>query len=199
MIEATRTPAGGWKRDQLAAWGVPWPPPKGWKDELAERWQAPTTKGTTTGYTYDSADRLSASGYVYDAFGRTTTLPNSQIGYYANDLVHQQTARGQRQIWQLDAGQRFRSWTVEENTDGPGPRRPPGPTTTTVTATTPAGSPRTRHRRTGRRHVPYEPLGPRHGGAEQPGHCRAQHGGADLQSHQPGRRHERTTGDQVGG
>jgi hypothetical protein len=37
-IEAARTPAGGWKRDQLAAWGVPWPPPKGWKDELTERW-----------------------------------------------------------------------------------------------------------------------------------------------------------------
>ncbi|GGR47367.1 hypothetical protein GCM10010497_58360 [Streptomyces cinereoruber] len=39
-IEAVRTPAGGWKRNQLAAWGVPWPPPKGWKDELAERWKA---------------------------------------------------------------------------------------------------------------------------------------------------------------
>ncbi|MFJ7131020.1 hypothetical protein [Streptomyces sp. NPDC098101] len=39
-IEAARTPAGGWKRDQLAAWGVSWPPPKGWKDELAKRWRA---------------------------------------------------------------------------------------------------------------------------------------------------------------
>jgi hypothetical protein len=38
-IEAARTPAGGWKRDQLAAWGVPWPPPKGWKDELTRRWK----------------------------------------------------------------------------------------------------------------------------------------------------------------
>ncbi|MEU2625315.1 hypothetical protein ABZ642_45785 [Streptomyces sp. NPDC007157] len=38
--EAARTPAGGWKRDQLAAWGVPSPPPKGWKDELTERWKA---------------------------------------------------------------------------------------------------------------------------------------------------------------
>lgn len=39
-IEAARTPAGGWKRDQLAAWGVPWPPPKRWKDELTDRWKA---------------------------------------------------------------------------------------------------------------------------------------------------------------
>ena len=26
-----RTDNGGWTRTQLAAWGVPWPPPKGWK------------------------------------------------------------------------------------------------------------------------------------------------------------------------
>ncbi len=44
-VEAARTPAGGWKRDQLAAWGVPWPPPKGWKDELAERWKAARPAG----------------------------------------------------------------------------------------------------------------------------------------------------------
>ncbi|MFJ2191682.1 TnsA endonuclease N-terminal domain-containing protein [Kitasatospora sp. NPDC087861] len=36
-IEAARTPAGGWKRAQLAAWGVPWPPPKGWKERLADK------------------------------------------------------------------------------------------------------------------------------------------------------------------
>jgi hypothetical protein len=39
-IEAARTPAGGRKRDQLAAWGVSWPPLKGWKDELIEHWEA---------------------------------------------------------------------------------------------------------------------------------------------------------------
>ncbi|MEV6326459.1 DNRLRE domain-containing protein [Streptomyces sp. NPDC051909] len=78
----------------------------------------PTTGGTATSYTYDSADRLIDTGYVYDAFGRTTALPGSQIGYYANDLVHQQTSGTQRQTWQLDAAQRRRSWTVEENTSG---------------------------------------------------------------------------------
>ncbi|MET9347527.1 DNRLRE domain-containing protein [Streptomyces termitum] len=78
----------------------------------------PTTGGTSTTHTYDSADRLTDTGYVYDAFGRTTALPGTRIGYYANDLVHQQTANDQRQTWQLDAGHRFRSWTVEENTDG---------------------------------------------------------------------------------
>ncbi|MEV2201894.1 RHS repeat-associated core domain-containing protein [Streptomyces fradiae] len=73
----------------------------------------PTTAGTTTNHTYDSADRLVDTGYVYDAFGRTTALPGTTIGYYANDLAHQQTANGKRQTWQLDANLRFRTWKVE--------------------------------------------------------------------------------------
>ena len=35
-IEAARTPAGGWTRAQLAQWGIPWPPPKGWKTGLLQ-------------------------------------------------------------------------------------------------------------------------------------------------------------------
>lgn len=34
-IMRARTKRGGWTRVQLAAWGVPWPPPKGWKVKLA--------------------------------------------------------------------------------------------------------------------------------------------------------------------
>jgi DNA helicase-2/ATP-dependent DNA helicase PcrA len=33
-IEAGRSPTGGFKRAQLATWGVPWPPPKGWRARL---------------------------------------------------------------------------------------------------------------------------------------------------------------------
>jgi hypothetical protein len=33
-IEAARTEGGGWTRAQLAVWGVPWPPPHGWKQRL---------------------------------------------------------------------------------------------------------------------------------------------------------------------
>ncbi|MFJ5712848.1 DNRLRE domain-containing protein [Streptomyces sp. NPDC093105] len=98
-------------------------------DQRSNRTTLTTAEGTagaacpaigeaTTTHTYDSADRLTDTGYVYDAFGRTTALPGAQIGYYANDLAHQQTANGQRQTWQFDAGHRFRSWTVEESTDG---------------------------------------------------------------------------------
>lgn len=33
-IEAGRSAKGGWTRQQLAAWGVPWPPPAGWRAKL---------------------------------------------------------------------------------------------------------------------------------------------------------------------
>jgi hypothetical protein len=33
-IEAARSPHGGWTKEQMASWGVPWPPPKGWKKRL---------------------------------------------------------------------------------------------------------------------------------------------------------------------
>lgn len=33
-IEDKRTPAGGFLRKDLEAWGVSWPPPKGWKKRL---------------------------------------------------------------------------------------------------------------------------------------------------------------------
>lgn len=33
-IDAARTAAGGWTRETLAGWGVPWPPPSGWRNRL---------------------------------------------------------------------------------------------------------------------------------------------------------------------
>jgi len=78
------------------------------------------TGATTVTSTYDSADRVIATGVAYDAFGRTTTQANgTTIEYYANDLVRRQTAGTQRQTWNLDAAGRLASWTTEQqNTDG---------------------------------------------------------------------------------
>lgn len=42
-IEAARTPAGGWTKAQLAEWGVPWPPPKGWRAALESGIPLPLT------------------------------------------------------------------------------------------------------------------------------------------------------------
>lgn len=33
-VESEMTPNGGYTKEQLAKWGVPWPPPKGWKKTL---------------------------------------------------------------------------------------------------------------------------------------------------------------------
>ena len=34
-----RTPAGAWSAKQLSEWGVPWPPPKGWRKKLKAQWE----------------------------------------------------------------------------------------------------------------------------------------------------------------
>ncbi|SDH08192.1 hypothetical protein SAMN04487974_12023 [Pelagibacterium luteolum] len=34
QIEAGRSPKGGWTAKTLRGWGVPWPPPKGWRRKL---------------------------------------------------------------------------------------------------------------------------------------------------------------------
>ena len=78
----------------------------------------PTSEGTASTKAYDTADRIASGGYSYDAFGRTTAVPGSTVSYYANDLAYQQTAGTNRQTWQLDAGLRFRSWTIESSTSG---------------------------------------------------------------------------------
>jgi RHS repeat-associated protein len=73
-----------------------------------------TTTTTTATHTYDSADRVSDTGYTYDAFGRTTATPDgTTLAYYTNDLVRQETTATTRQTWSLDALQRPASWTTQ--------------------------------------------------------------------------------------
>ncbi|RZU46275.1 RHS repeat-associated protein [Streptomyces sp. BK022] len=88
--------------------------------ETADVGAACTSTGATTrSSTYDSADRLVTSGTAYDAFGRTTTQASgATTGYYANDLVRQQTTGSDRQTWTQDAAGRLASWTTETNSGG---------------------------------------------------------------------------------
>ncbi|MGW4466349.1 LamG-like jellyroll fold domain-containing protein [Micromonospora sp. NPDC004704] len=70
-------------------------------------------------HTYDTADRLTDTGYVYDAFGRTTALPGGLTNtYYANDLIQRQQLGDSRQTWTLDPAHRFRAFTTETLVDG---------------------------------------------------------------------------------
>jgi len=37
LITSLMTAKGGWKRDDLAKLGVPWPPPKGWRSQIIDK------------------------------------------------------------------------------------------------------------------------------------------------------------------
>jgi predicted RNA polymerase sigma factor len=54
-IEAVRTPKGGWTKAQLAEWGVPWPPPRGWKKRL-EAGEEPKYKTFAEGFAAKAQD-----------------------------------------------------------------------------------------------------------------------------------------------
>ena len=44
-IQEACTGPGGWTAAELAEWGVPWPPPKGWRRYLERRWQQQQRQG----------------------------------------------------------------------------------------------------------------------------------------------------------
>jgi RHS repeat-associated protein len=81
-----------------------------------------TTTGSTTTWTYDTADRVNTTGYVYDSLGRTTTIPaadtsvpaggNLTATYHVNDLVRTLTQGTRTTTYTLDVNaERVRSWT----------------------------------------------------------------------------------------
>ncbi len=72
--------------------------------------------GTTQSYTYDAADRLTATGLTYDNFGRITSLPATYAGggnalttsYFSNEMVATQAQGTITNTFQLDATGRQR-------------------------------------------------------------------------------------------
>lgn len=46
-VAAAQSGVGGWNRETLATWGVSWPPPKGWRQELDEAWRAQQAHGAS--------------------------------------------------------------------------------------------------------------------------------------------------------
>jgi RHS repeat-associated protein len=80
-----------------------------------------STASVSRTMTYDTADRATTSGYVYDALGRTTTVPSAEtenqagnltVSYHVNDLVRSLTQAGATTTYTLDViPNRVRSWT----------------------------------------------------------------------------------------
>ncbi|MBY8870259.1 DNRLRE domain-containing protein [Micromonospora sp. PLK6-60] len=78
-----------------------------------------STVSESSTHTYDSADRLTDAGYVYDAFGRTVQEPGDvTTQYHVNDLVQRRSMDDARTTWTLDPAQRFRGFTEESLVDG---------------------------------------------------------------------------------
>ncbi|WP_204287290.1 RHS repeat domain-containing protein, partial [Microbispora amethystogenes] len=79
---------------------------------------------TTATHTFDSADRITDSGYSYDAFGRTTAVPASSTangaavtaGYYAGDMVRTLTQASTTKTFTLDPLGRIRQTTSSAGT-----------------------------------------------------------------------------------
>lgn len=77
-----------------------------------------TAAGTTVSHTYDTADRVIDSGYVYDTFGRVTHVPGRDAGgvldagYYVNDLAQSIKQGGRTTTIDLDPGRRPRVRTT---------------------------------------------------------------------------------------
>jgi YD repeat-containing protein len=86
----------------------------------------PAATGTTTSHAYDAADRITDSGFVYDTFGRITTVPAAAAGttsdvtasYYTSDMVRSLTQAGTTHTWTLDPNRRLRARTDSGGTTG---------------------------------------------------------------------------------
>ncbi|MEW9531079.1 phospholipase A2 [Microbispora sp. NPDC049125] len=73
----------------------------------------------TERHTYDGGDRLADSGYVYDAYGRTTATPAGlAVDYYNTDLVKSMTSGTSRQSYTLDPQLRRNTTLLEQQANG---------------------------------------------------------------------------------
>ncbi|WP_308205030.1 RHS repeat-associated core domain-containing protein [Frankia tisae] len=82
-----------------------------------------TTPTYTLTHSYDQADRETDTGYAYDKFGRTTTVPAADaggtaltVGYNADDMVAAETQGSTTRTYALDPARRIRSWTQSSTT-----------------------------------------------------------------------------------
>ncbi|WP_261575976.1 RHS repeat-associated core domain-containing protein [Frankia gtarii] len=82
-----------------------------------------TTPTYSLSHSYDQADRMTDTGYAYDKFGRTTTVPAADaggtaltVGYNADDMVASETQGSTTRTYTLDPARRIRSWTQGSTT-----------------------------------------------------------------------------------
>ncbi|MFF2660042.1 ricin-type beta-trefoil lectin domain protein [Kitasatospora sp. NPDC058032] len=80
-----------------------------------EAGECSTAGAVAENHTYDSADRLTDAGFVYDAFGRTVkTATGATNTYWANDRVAAQEKGDTKQEWAVDAAHRLTAFTTSK-------------------------------------------------------------------------------------
>jgi RHS repeat-associated protein len=82
-----------------------------------------TGTGTQQSSTYDSADRITGTGFKYDAWGRLLEIPSSHSGgeslamtYYVNDMTRTSAQGGKSAGWLLDPTQTRQRATITNET-----------------------------------------------------------------------------------
>ena len=81
-----------------------------------------STAASTSNWNYDTADRITNTGYTYDPLGRTTSTPNTDTetpdngtvteAYYTNNMVQNLTQGSRSDSYTLDPdANRIRTWT----------------------------------------------------------------------------------------
>lgn len=73
-VEAGKTPRGAWTKKQLAEWGVPWPPPKGWREALERGHPIPEHRFKTTFYFLDYASPVESQTIAVEAMTEQDAL-----------------------------------------------------------------------------------------------------------------------------
>jgi hypothetical protein len=87
-IEQYKTPNGGWTRHDLANWGVPWPPPEGWKEALEGAYQS----GQTVGIVLECIGCRKAKYFVdYDPYPVCRDCQKWEDERYGQRLVEEET------------------------------------------------------------------------------------------------------------
>lgn len=91
-IEAGKSPRGAWTRSQLAEWGVPWPPPGGWRRRItsfdgsatsAKAAQRPSTKDIDRKPAADPAENPDAAKLLHQV---VMAVINAGQGTLLNEL-----------------------------------------------------------------------------------------------------------------
>lgn len=112
-LQNAKTPNGGWNRSTLEKWGVPWPPPKGWKAALLSGRVVGTSEGDVKGLLTRLCLHLNNQG-----LGHAVT--SEVVEFFGGKFPTQEEidfSKSNTRSWYLVGGRRVSVGPVTPNTD----------------------------------------------------------------------------------